>query len=101
MLKDWVESLPPNIKYAADDAGNPKIHTLCLIAFFVYYSATINLHRPLIPYPKEVHLTSEASLTKCVSATHKSIIFQDFRNTLNIIPGACIRIGDMVKSVGN
>ncbi|KAG7450114.1 uncharacterized protein BT62DRAFT_927430 [Guyanagaster necrorhizus] len=43
MLEDWVESLPSNVKYAANDAGNPKILTLCLIAFFVYYSATINL----------------------------------------------------------
>ncbi|KAK0466401.1 uncharacterized protein EV420DRAFT_1617658 [Desarmillaria tabescens] len=80
MLEDWIESLPPNVKYAANEAGNPKMLTLCLIAFFVYYSATINFHRPFIPYPKEVHPTSEASLTKCVSAAR-----------------ACIRIGDMVK----
>ncbi|KAK0246371.1 hypothetical protein EDD85DRAFT_54833 [Armillaria nabsnona] len=65
--------------------------TLCLIAFFEYYSATINLRechsfsvvcfmrprstdRPFILYPKEVHPTSEASLTKCVSAARRSIM---------------------------
>ncbi|SJL06316.1 uncharacterized protein ARMOST_09652 [Armillaria ostoyae] len=65
MLEDWVECLPPKVKYTANDAGSLKMLTLCLITFFEYYSATINLHRPFIPYPKEVHPTSEASLTKC------------------------------------
>ncbi|KAF8922155.1 fungal-specific transcription factor domain-containing protein [Mucidula mucida] len=71
MLEDWVESLPPNMM------------TLCLIAFFVYYSATINLHRPFIPNPRDSYAStsSEASLTKCVSAAR-----------------ACIRIGDMVQT---
>lgn len=42
-LSDWVENLPPTVRYAANDRKNPKMLALCLIAFFVYYSAIINL----------------------------------------------------------
>lgn len=42
-LEEWVESLPENVKYAANRTDNSRMLTLCLIAFFVYYSATINL----------------------------------------------------------
>lgn len=50
MLDEWVESLPRNVKYAANNADNPKMLTLCLIAFFVYYSATINLRMSSISF---------------------------------------------------
>ncbi|KAF9040392.1 hypothetical protein BDZ89DRAFT_1090289 [Hymenopellis radicata] len=75
MLEDWVESLPPNVKYAANNSENPKMMTLCLIAFFVYYSATINLRTSALPS------FEDSSLTKCVSAAR-----------------ACIRIGEMVHT---
>ena len=42
-LAGWVENLPHNVRYAANDRSNPKMLALCLIAFFVYYSAIINL----------------------------------------------------------
>ena len=39
-LTEWAENLPDNIKHARDDR---KMLALCLTAFFVYYSAIINL----------------------------------------------------------
>lgn len=50
MLDEWVESLPQNVKFAANNADNPKMLTLCLIAFFVYYSATINLRMSSVSF---------------------------------------------------
>ena len=42
-LAEWVENLPHNVRYATSDRKNPKMLALCLTAFFVYYSAIINL----------------------------------------------------------
>ena len=42
-LAEWVESLPDNVRHATNDRKNPKMLALCLTAFFVYYSAIINL----------------------------------------------------------
>ncbi|EIM91702.1 uncharacterized protein STEHIDRAFT_106439 [Stereum hirsutum FP-91666 SS1] len=82
LLEDWVESLPPNIKFAANNVDDPKMLTLCLIAFFMYYSATINLHRPFISNPRDTSgRMNMPSLLRCVNAAK-----------------SCIRIGDMVKS---
>lgn len=51
LLEDWVESLPHNIKFAANNVNDPKMLTLCLIAFFMYYSATINLRELRSMFP--------------------------------------------------
>jgi len=42
-LAEWVENLPHNVRYATSDRKDPKMLALCLTAFFVYYSAIINL----------------------------------------------------------
>ena len=42
-LTEWVENLPHSVRHATNDRKNPKMLALCLTAFFVYYSAIINL----------------------------------------------------------
>ena len=42
-LVEWVQNLPDVVKQAASDKKNTKMLALCLTAFFVYYSAIINL----------------------------------------------------------
>lgn len=42
-LASWIHHLPTEVRFAANDPDNPKMLALCLIAFFVYYSAIINL----------------------------------------------------------
>lgn len=42
-LEDWVGNLPENVRHAAGDKKNSKMLALCLIAFFMYYSAIIDL----------------------------------------------------------
>lgn len=51
-LVEWAENLPQNVKQATSDKKNPKMLALCLTAFFMYYSAIINLRRwiPLFPF---------------------------------------------------
>ena len=49
-LAEWVENLPHNVRYATNDRKNPKMLALCLIAFFVYYSAIINLRTCTPPF---------------------------------------------------
>jgi len=51
-LAEWAENLPHNVRHATNDRKNPKMLALCLIAFFVYYSAIINLRMriPLFPH---------------------------------------------------
>lgn len=51
-LSEWVENLPPNVRNAANDRKNPKMLALCLIAFFVYYSAIINLRTHTLHFPR-------------------------------------------------
>ena len=49
-LAEWVENLPDNVRNAKNDRENTKMLVLCLTAFFVYYSAIINL-RACTPPP--------------------------------------------------
>jgi hypothetical protein len=42
-LEDWVRNLPENVRHATNDKKNSKMLALCLIAFFMYYSAIIDL----------------------------------------------------------
>lgn len=42
-LAEWAENLPDNVRHATNDRKNTKMLALCLTAFFVYYSAIINL----------------------------------------------------------
>lgn len=50
-LSEWAESLPPSVRHATSDRRNTKMLAVCLTAFFVYYSAIINLRTwaPLFP----------------------------------------------------
>ena len=49
-LTEWVENLPHSVRYAKNDRKNPKMLALCLTAFFVYYSAIINLRMSTPPF---------------------------------------------------
>ena len=49
-LTEWVENLPHSVRHATNDRKNPKMLALCLIAFFVYYSAIINLRMCTSPF---------------------------------------------------
>ena len=51
-LAEWVENLPHNVRHATNDRKNPKMLALCLTAFFVYYSAIINLRMCIPPFPR-------------------------------------------------
>ena len=42
-LNAWKEALPPQVRIDVNDVANSKMMVLCLIAYFVYYSAMINL----------------------------------------------------------
>ncbi|KAE9404478.1 hypothetical protein BT96DRAFT_813532, partial [Gymnopus androsaceus JB14] len=80
-LANWVHQLPSEVKYAANDPNDPQMFALCTIAFFVYYSAIINLHRPFIPD----HATPSSdlsSLLQCTSAAR-----------------SCIRIGEITQEM--
>ncbi|KIK65651.1 hypothetical protein GYMLUDRAFT_364676 [Collybiopsis luxurians FD-317 M1] len=80
-LYNWIHRLPPEVRFAANNSTNSKMLALCLIAFFVYYSAIINLHRPFIPD----HLTSSSDLTslgQCLTAAR-----------------SCIRIGEITQEM--
>ncbi|KAM0751794.1 hypothetical protein T439DRAFT_379882 [Meredithblackwellia eburnea MCA 4105] len=83
LLEDWVESLPDRVRYAANSDDHPEMVALCLLAYLVYYSAVINLHRPFIPEVRRTPLLPHevASLAKCVSAAK-----------------CIIKIGEMVKN---
>lgn len=48
-LAEWVDNLPHNVRHATNDRRNPKMLALCLTAFFVYYSAIINLRMCIPP----------------------------------------------------
>lgn len=48
-LAEWAENLPHNVRHAKNDRKNPKMLALCLTAFFVYYSAIINLRMCTLP----------------------------------------------------
>ena len=50
-LAEWAENLPHNVRHATNDRKNPKMLALCLTAFFVYYSAIINLRMRLLLFP--------------------------------------------------
>ena len=50
-LSEWVENLPHSVRHATTDRKNPKMLALCLTAFFVYYSAIINLRTYRTPFP--------------------------------------------------
>jgi len=50
-LAEWAENLPHNVRHATNDRKNPKMLALCLTAFFVYYSAIINLRTCTLPFP--------------------------------------------------
>ena len=50
-LAEWAENLPDNVRHATDDKKNTKMLALCLTAFFVYYSAIINLRTCTPPSP--------------------------------------------------
>ncbi|THV05382.1 hypothetical protein K435DRAFT_961147 [Dendrothele bispora CBS 962.96] len=80
-LAHWINNLPPYIRFSANDTSNPKLLSLCLIAFFVYYSAIINLHRPFIP--DQSYTPSDlTSLIQCISAAR-----------------SCIRIGEITQEM--
>lgn len=51
-LTEWFENLPQNVKHATNDRKNPKMLALCLTAFFMYYSAIINLRMCDPPFPR-------------------------------------------------
>ncbi|KAF9652607.1 hypothetical protein BDM02DRAFT_3088957, partial [Thelephora ganbajun] len=80
-LAEWVENLPHNVRHATNNRKNPKMLALCLTAFFVYHSAIINLHRPLIP-DSDTSTNDLSSLKQCISAAK-----------------SCLRIGEMVKEM--
>jgi hypothetical protein len=50
-LAEWAGNLPANVKHATGDRKNTKMLALCLTAFFVYYSAIINLRTYSPPSP--------------------------------------------------
>jgi hypothetical protein len=50
-LVEWAENLPHNVRQATSDKRNPKMLPLCLTAFFMYYSAIINLRMWIPPSP--------------------------------------------------
>ncbi|KAK0498377.1 hypothetical protein EDD18DRAFT_1351062 [Armillaria luteobubalina] len=78
-LEHWLNHLPPTVRFAANNRQNPKMLTLCLITFFVYYSAVIDLHRPFIPDGTSLS-PDLTSLGQCMSAAR-----------------SCIRIGEITQ----
>ncbi|PBL02106.1 hypothetical protein ARMGADRAFT_954261 [Armillaria gallica] len=80
-LEHWLTRLPPTVRYAANNRQNPKMLTLCLITFFVYYSAVIDLHRPFIPDGTSLS-PDLTSLGQCMSAAR-----------------SCIRIGEITQEM--
>lgn len=50
-LAEWAGSLPANVRHATEDRKNTKMLASCLTAFFVYYSAIINLRTCNSPSP--------------------------------------------------
>ncbi|KAK7471016.1 hypothetical protein VKT23_002429 [Stygiomarasmius scandens] len=80
-LAGWINGLPPCIRFSANDTNNPQMLSLCLIAFFVYYSSIIFLHRPFIP--DQPFIPSDlTSLVQCISAAR-----------------SCIRIGEITQEM--
>ena len=49
-LVEWAENLPHDVRQATSDKKNPKMLALCLTAFFMYYSAIINLRMCIPPF---------------------------------------------------
>ena len=61
-LVEWTENLPHNVRQATSDKKNPKMLALCLTAFFMYYSAIINLRTWIPPFPCQIVFRFHPSL---------------------------------------
>ncbi|KAH8835782.1 fungal-specific transcription factor domain-containing protein [Flagelloscypha sp. PMI_526] len=80
-LAQWIDELPDKIRFAEKGTSNPRLLSLSISAFFVYYASIIILHRPFAPDPPNTQ-THLRSLAACLTAAR-----------------SCIRIGALAKAV--
>ena len=74
-LREWVEDLPDNVRNATNDRENTKMLVLCLTAFFVYYSAIINLRACILPPPTPGHLQLWTHLLLMSQVIHRPSVY--------------------------